>query len=133
MDSIVKQLLASGEPAIRYQVRVHVLGDDPRSTRIRKLGAEVAASARVKALLSERRANGEIPFPPYAKWYGAHWVLVTLADLDYPPRDKSLIPLRDQVLDWLFSPDYVRLIRRVKGITRIHASIDANAIYAPTN
>lgn len=42
-----------------------------------------------------------MPHHPYSKWYGAHWILVTLADLGYPPGDQGLVPLREQVYGWL--------------------------------
>jgi hypothetical protein len=96
---------------------------------MRALRGEIAHSSRVRGLLAERDRRGEIPFSPYAKWYGAHWVLVMLAELAYPPGDTALVPLRDQVLDWLTSREYDRWIRRVKGIPRIHASIDGNAVW----
>jgi len=55
-----------------------------------------------------------------------------LADLGYPPGDETLIPLRDQVLEWIASHEYeTRLIRRRKtGPVRIHGSVDGNAIFA---
>lgn len=36
---------------------------------------EVTRSERVRALLSERGADGTIPNHPYTKWNGAHWAL----------------------------------------------------------
>jgi len=39
---------------------------------------------------------------PYVKWQGAHWILATLADIGYPRGDRSLLSMRDQVLNrWL--------------------------------
>lgn len=65
----------------------------PDDALVRRLGGEVTRSERVRRLLSERRSDGTIPFHPYrAKWYGAHWVLVALADLGHPRGDRSLIP-----------------------------------------
>lgn len=132
MDELVKQLLASDEPAIRYKIRAHVLNENPRAKKMRALRAEIAESPRVRALLSERDARGEIPRQPYSKWSGAHWVLTMLAELEYPPGDQTLFPLRDQMLTWLFSKQYeTELIRRVKRQReiRIHASIDGNALW----
>jgi hypothetical protein len=131
-ESAVNRLLRSEEPSIRYKTRVHVLGESPSSPAIRRLQEEIRVSPRIATLLSERSPDGRIPSHPYAKWYGAHWILATLADLGYPPGDKTLIPLRDQVLEWIASPEYeTRLIRRGKtGPVRIHASIDGNAIFA---
>ena len=99
MPDVVDRLLASDEASVRWKVRVNVLREDPRSDSIRKLQEEVRASPRVKALLSERGPDGAIPFHPYGKWYGAHWVLATLADIGYPPEDESIRPLAEQVLN----------------------------------
>lgn len=132
MDNLISQLLASDEPAIQYKIRAHVLGENPRAKKMRALRSQIAASPRVRALLSERNARGEIPRHPYSKWSGAHWVLVMLAELEYPPGDKTLLPLRDQMLDYLFSQEYeTNVIRRVKNQKeiRIHASIDGNALW----
>jgi hypothetical protein len=129
MESVVSRLLSSVEPSVRYKTRVHILGEarfpDPSASR------GDCVSPRVAKLLSERRQDGRIPFHPCAKFYGAHWVLVALADLGYPPGDEMLI-LRDQALGWIASQEYeTRLIRRRKtGPVRIHASVDGNAIFA---
>jgi hypothetical protein len=49
-----------------------------------------------------------------------------------PPGDRTLIPLRDQALEWIASQEYeTRFIRRPKtGPDRIHGSVDGNAIFA---
>ena len=132
MKKIIEDLLRSKEPSIRYKTRVHVLGESPDSSAIRQLQEEIRMSPRVVALLSERGPDGRIPYPPYSKWHGAHWVLAALADLGYPPGDKTLHPLRDQVLELLTSREYeTRWIRRCKsGPVRIHASVDGNAAWA---
>jgi len=132
MESAIDRLLNSAEPSIRYKTLVNVLGEFPDSPSIRRLQEEIRVSPRVATLLSERSPVGRIPFHPYAKFYGAHWVLATLADLGYPPGDETLIPLRDQALEWIASKEYeTRLIRRRKtGPVRIHGSIDGNAIFA---
>jgi len=81
-------------------------------------------------LLSERCADGTIRLHPYAKWRGAHWVLVTLAELGYPEGDSSLDPLREQVLAWLLSDVYERRwTPKHHGLCRMHASQDANAVW----
>jgi hypothetical protein len=132
MESVIIRLLRSAEPSIRYGTRVHALKEAPDSRAIRKLQEEIRVSPRVKALLSERGPDGRIPFHPYAKFYGAHWVLVALAGLGYPPGDETLLPLCDQALEWIASEDYeTRFIRRRKtGPVRIHGSVDGNAIFA---
>lgn len=84
-------------------------------------------------LLSERDKSGEIPFRhPYQKWYGAHWVLSQLADIGYPKGDESLIPLREQIYEWLFSDHHQNSIRIINGLTRRCASQEGNAVYSLT-
>jgi hypothetical protein len=132
MESVVDRLLGSTEPSVRYKTRVNVLGESPDSPAIRRLREQIRVSPRVKALLSERGPDGRIPFHPYRKFFGAHWVLVALADLGYPQGDRTLIPLCNQALEWITSEEYeTRLIRRRKtGPVRIHGSVDGNAIFA---
>lgn len=130
MLDIIQRLLGSDEPTIRFKVRVNVLGEDPQSDSIRALQENIRASPRVQSLLSERGADGKIPYHPYAKWYGAHWVLATLADLGYPPGDTSLIPLREQVLDCWLSRHHITSVRVIQGRARRCASQEGNALYA---
>lgn len=138
-NETVSQLLNSSEASIRFRTRVEILKETISSAELDKLQEQIKNSERVRLLLSERRANGKLPFHPYAKWYGAHWVLSILADLRYPPGDKSLLPLRDQVYDWLFSPQHLEYTKRhepyagpvmfVHGLPRAHASMEGNALY----
>jgi hypothetical protein len=139
-EKIISRLLQSSEPSIRYQALVNILGADPDSNQAKQMQEEIRNSSRVRTLLSERDRDGKIRFHPYAKWYGAHWVLAALADLNYPPGDKSLVPLREQVYDWLFSDEHMRQMKHhhvysgpiteVKGRVRIHASMEGNALYS---
>lgn len=119
----------SGEPSIRYKVLVNVLDEDSKSNKIKKLQEEIKLSPRVKLLLSERDKNGKIPCHPYRKWYGAHWVLSMLADLSYSVGDESLIPLREQVYEWLFSNKHEKKIKSIEGQVRRCASQEGNALY----
>ncbi len=128
--TILEHLLASEEPMIRYKAQVHLLDEDPYTPEIRQLQNEIKVCDRVRRLLSERDADGKIPYHPYAKWYGAHWVLVTLADMDYPADDIELILLREQVYALLFSDGRLRSITRHTRDRRTHmcASMEGNAI-----
>ena len=138
MEEALQRLLGSEEPSIRLRAREEILGERPNSKSMELLREEVRSSGRVRLLLSERK-EGVIPVHPYTKWYGAHWVLATLADLRYPSGDRSLIPLREQVYEWLFSKEHMEYSRRhqvysgpymvVKGLVRAHASLEGNAIY----
>jgi hypothetical protein len=126
----IDTLLKSDEPCIRYKVRTGVVGEDPESRAIKRLRNEIRRSERVQKLLSERDAEGRIPCHPYVKWYGAHWVLATLADLGYPPGDKSLIPLREQVLSWLLSDKHTQSVPIIEGRARRCGSQEGNALFA---
>lgn len=130
MEPIIAQLLQYGEPAVRFKVRTGVLGQDPEDPLVTALRLTVRRSPTVQALLSQRDDEGRIPHHPYRKWVGAHWVLVQLADLGYPAGDPDLIPLREQVCQWLFSPDHERNIPVIQGRARRCASQEGNAVIA---
>ncbi len=127
--SIIQTLANSEEPAIRYRVLTELLGVPTNSAEARRRQEKVRTSERVSQLLAERQADGRLPYHPYAKWHGAHWVLVALADLGYPPGDRKLNPLREQVFDWLLGKEHQDSIRTIRGRVRIHASQEGNALY----
>jgi hypothetical protein len=126
---VIDRLLNSDEPSIRFKILANVLGEDPESPGITKLREEIRTSPRAALLLSERDKDSKIPFHPYSKWYGAHWVLASLADIGYPPGDESLIPLREQVYKWLFGKSHQKRIRTIEGRVRRCASQEGNALY----
>jgi hypothetical protein len=128
--ALIDRLLKSEAPCIRYKTRVNVLGERPDSAAMKRLRRQIRSSARVRALLRERDRSGKIPYHPYAKWYGAHWVLATLADIGYPPGDDSLIPLREQVHAWLLSDHHGRSIKTIQGRIRRCGSQEGNAVHA---
>ncbi len=104
MEPVIDSLLASEEPSVRWKVRVQVLGENPASGALRRLRREIKSSPRVQVLLSGRDRSGRLVRSDevYAKWYGAHWIMATLADIGYPRGDRSLLPVRDQLMDrWL--------------------------------
>lgn len=129
MDRIINTLLNSSDPSVRFKVVTKVLGQDKESAASKQLQQEIKVSPRVKLLLAQRDADGRIPFHPYAKWYGAHWVLADLAELGYPASDDSLIPLREQVYSWLFGQSHQQRITTIAGRTRRCASQEGNALY----
>lgn len=132
MTTIIDHLLSLNEPSITYKVRVNLLreaGDPPETLRLQEA---IKSSAQVQGLLAGREQDGRIALHPYNKWMGAHWTLTALADLDYPPGDESLIPLREQQLNWLFSESYKKNFpkRTVAGRVRMHPSMEGNAVYS---
>ncbi len=131
MDSnLLERLLESQEPSICYKTRVLLMDADPYSEEVYNLQEDVKTSRRVQTLLSQRDGEGRIPGHPYKKWTGAHWTLVALADLGYPPGDLSLVPLREQVYDWLYSEKHITSIFAIKGRVRRCSSQEGNALYA---
>ncbi len=74
-SALTNRLLDAGEPAVRFKIRVNVLGENVTSAAVQQLQQEIKISPRVQTLLSERNEEGRIPRHPYAKWIGAHWVL----------------------------------------------------------
>ena len=146
MFSQLAVLLESPEPSIRFKVRSGVLGEDPASPEMRMLREEIRVSPRVQALLADRSGNGTLlrSRHPYQKWQGAHWVMASLADLGYPPGDRALTPIRDQLLDAWLAPEYYdeydcssrstantrRGVPVMQGRYRRCASQQGNALYA---
>jgi hypothetical protein len=106
--SLIDALLRSPEPSIRWKTRTGVLGESPRSPKMKQLREEIRASPRALALLSRRAQLGRAGTARavYYKWQGLHWVLASLADLGYPPGDATLRPMRDRLLDFWLSPNY---------------------------
>lgn len=120
--SILNILRESEEPSIRYTIRLNIDNEHPTSKSMIKLQDEIKTSIRIKNLISNVEGI-------YNKWQGAHWILSLLAELHYPPYDKSLISLRDQVYDWFFSSKHLKSIKTIKGKVRRCASQEGNAIY----
>jgi hypothetical protein len=129
-NTIIYQLLSSDEPAIRYRTYVDVLGGDPRSAQAHSLRQEIPAGQAASLLLSKRERQGTLPYHPYNKWLGAHWVLACLAELGYPPGDVSLKPMLEQSYNWLLSDYHLKhAARLIDGRMRRCASQEGYCIY----
>lgn len=126
---VLERLMSSDEASVRYKTLTWLLDEEPSENAVEQEKVRTARSQRVKTLLSERNSLGEIPVHPYKKWYGAHWVLAMLAELEYPAGDDSLIPLREQVYRWLFSSSHERSIVKVEGKVRRCASQEGYALF----
>jgi len=142
---IVDTLLSWDDPCIRYRTLVDVLGEPPDSRRAKKARGEIPSSGRVARLPSRRDKSGRIPGGAYAKFTGAHWTLADLAEIGYPPGDKALLPLRDQVYETRLSPEHTkeRVVEReaaryksrggvpiMRGRARRCASQEGNTLYS---
>jgi hypothetical protein len=144
MDSVVTvpstldvalRLAASADVVVAYQARVHALGIPDTDPSVSAARAAIAASPRARALLSHRESDGTIAQHPYAKFQGPHWTLVCLAQIDYPPGDRDLLPLKHQVDDWLSGLAHrrpTRTMRQPVQADRVRhcASLEGNAIWS---
>jgi hypothetical protein len=111
----VTWLLNCDEPAIRLMTRRDVLGEQADED-----AGQVLAGAKVTALLSGQQPDGGFGVHPYRKWTGAHWGLVSLAELAIPPGEPRAVAAAGHVLAWLASPR--RRVPRISGLARAHAS-----------
>jgi hypothetical protein len=132
---LVDRLLKSEDPITRLKAAAHVLGQAPKAGARRRLDHEIRGAKVVRELLSERRPDGTIGVAPYTKWNGAHWVLVMLAEVMYPPGDAGLIPLREQVYGWIRGEESSESSRNrfLHGLWRMHASMHGNILFALVN
>lgn len=144
--NITQKLLNSPEPSIRYKVRTLLMDESKNSAQNKKLRQEIKRSARVRALLKNRNKKGKLePVKHvYNKWQGAHWVIVSLADIGYPEGDEDLRPIINQLLDLWLSPVFVNEVIRdseqpaykdkavpiIRGRARRCASQQGNALFS---
>ncbi|HYK93525.1 MAG TPA: hypothetical protein VEY07_05730 [Thermoplasmata archaeon] len=148
---VLKGLLESSDPSVRWRARVHVLDEDRDSRRIRRLEDEIRSSPRSKSLLQsrERLTSTHAGWAVYDKWRGIHWALLSLADIGYPRGEPALFPLRDRSYAlWLGSHYFTEFESRskaeayrnrgrrgvplVNGRYRRCASQQAGSLYATT-
>ncbi len=108
MTPFERALLRSANPSLAYRARILLAGENPRSPALLSLRRRIASSPDARRLLSHREKDGTIRGGPYRKWQGPHWTLHSLTLISYPPGDESLLPLREQVYDWLFAPRHLK-------------------------
>jgi len=117
------------DPIIRWKSSHNLLGK-LLTSEIDKDPKEILSSSPIiKKLLIDQKEDGRIPYHPYDKWFGAHWVLSILADLEFPPGNECLKPLLDQCYEWLLSTQHQNKIKTINGRTRRCASQEGNCIY----
>jgi len=117
-DPAVAWLLDEGDPAVRALVSRELVG--------RQAPAEAAMrSPLVRALLTDPARDH-----PYAKWTGAHWRLVSLAELGVPARQPEALAVCDMVLDHWAAPQRLEEVPVIRGRARRCASQEGNAVAA---
>jgi hypothetical protein len=129
MEKIIERLITYNEPSIDYKISKYFPKTNISPEEEKDFRVKIKSSSRVRLLLSEQRKDGTIPFHPYKKWYGTHWVLSALADLDYPTKDLSIQPLIEQVYHWIMSSSYKKYWKIVAGKMRTHPCQIGNALY----
>ena len=103
--TLTDSLCTHADPVVAYRARRLLAGESERSPALRRLRQKIGTSAMAQDLL--RGLNLE-RWSPYRKWQGPHWTLYSLAEIGYPPGDRRLLPLRQRVLEWLFSPAFLK-------------------------
>ncbi len=127
-DPVVQWLLGSGDPSIRYFTLIDLLDEPSESYEVQEARNGISKGQRVRALLAGQEANGGFGVHPYKKWDGAHWRLVSLVDLGFPPGDPKAEAAMNQVLQWLSGRGHRERIMRINGLTRRCASQEGNAL-----
>ena len=132
---IIKRLISDPNPVIKYKAFKLLLDEPENSPEMTKLKQSIRNSLMARRLLSNRNSDGTIiDAHPYRKWQGLHWILYSLAEIEYPQGDKSLLPMRDQIHNWLFEEKHLEypqslLIPGQEDRFRRCASQEGNAIW----
>jgi len=133
-SNIINTLLHSSNPTIQYKTKKLIVDESETSSKMIALRESIKESDVAKSLLSHIDKDGTIHTHPYKKWQGPHWTLFCLAQTEYPPNDSKLIPLRDQVYNWLFKKEHLEfpqslLIHGQEDRFRRCATQEGNAIW----
>jgi hypothetical protein len=118
------------DPSIRYMALTGLGGKNDTDADVIAVRNVVSNSPTVQMMLSPRTGDGWLTFSAYSKWRGAFWVLLQLVDLGYPSGDASLIPLFDQVFEWLLDPDRLKRIPLIEGRYRRCALQEAGTVFS---
>jgi hypothetical protein len=125
--STIAWLLGSGEPAIRRLVRRDLLDqaalDDEPDDEERILDGPI-----VRALFDGQQPDGGFGGHPYKKWVGAHWRLVSLAELGVPAGEPRGLRALEQVLAWLTGTSHRGTVPVINGLARRCGSQEGNAL-----
>ncbi len=132
---VALRLAASDDVVVAYQARVRALGVPGSDPSVTALHLAIGDSPRARALLSHRSPDGTLPLNPYGKFQGPHWTLVCLAQIDYPPGDVGLLPIKRQMDGYLSDRAHLRPPRTTvypdqPERVRRCASQEGNAIWA---
>src|SRR3712207_2519337 len=121
-EAAIRWLLASDEPGIRYRTRTELLDEDPDDRDLAALAGTIAEGPKCRALLQFEDV------PPYKKWSGAHWRLVSLVELGLPVGQPVADRACEVVLDLWSGDRWHAHPHVVDGLVRAHASVFGNAL-----
>lgn len=111
MDQYIYGLQNAADPSIAYRA-LRRLEETPSDDRLQRQQRRVVDTSNAQRLLSHRQLDGTIrlgnEYHAYRKFQGAHWTLAALAELGYPPGDPSLMPIVNQIHQWLSHPKHLR-------------------------
>jgi hypothetical protein len=127
-DPALRWLLESEDPSVRYLTLAEILGEPTDSPEVKETRDQIPNGPRVRTLLRGQRPDGGFGVHPYQKWTGAHWRLVSLAELGFPAREPRALAAINQVLRWLTGDTHRRGIKKINGLTRRCASQEGNAL-----
>ncbi|MEU3625186.1 hypothetical protein [Amycolatopsis coloradensis] len=114
----VDWLLASAEPAVRALTRRDLLDEEPDE--------DVLSGPIVRKLFAGQRPDGGFGVAPYRKWTGAHWRLVSLAELGVPAGEPRALAALEPVLTWRRRAQ--ARVPVIDGLARVCGSIDGNVL-----
>lgn len=125
---IFDRLENSEDPSIRYIFMRDILGKGEEAPAVKAARQTIVNSPNVVQMLAARNSDGTFPWHAYAKWRGAFWTLLQLADLSYPESDKSLLPLMEQNFAWLLDAGRLKRIPEINGKYRRCALQEASVV-----
>ena len=123
LSPAVGWLLESDEPGIVAQAKRDLLDEQEPAAE-----AHVIHGPKVRALLEGQQADGGFGVNVYAKWGGAHWRLVSLAELGVPAGEPRCLAAAETVLAWLTGQSHRDRIQVIDGLTRRCGSQEGNAL-----
>jgi hypothetical protein len=129
-DPAIAYLLRSRDPSVHYYLLAGLLEKPPKSPVVKKARAAIPLGPRVKSLLTGYKTAFRCH--PYQKWYGAHWRLVSLAELGLAPNHPAVRPALEKTLNWLTGEAHRSAIKSLGGLTRRCGSQEGNALFAAT-
>ena len=127
-SSTVEWLLKSEDPSIRYFTLTDILDRPTDSPDVKATRRLIPSGPRVRALLDGQESDGSFGVHPYQKWTGAHWRLVSLAELGVPSGFGPAVRATDLVLNWLLGEAHLSNVPEIDGRYRRCASQEGNAL-----